>query len=98
MEINKLHENFDAVELKMAELLDKYTTLKYDLDTLKQERKDLKATIEKQKETIKNFHNKPKLGSIVIPIATDAQDAEALRQRIDEFVKEIENCIAYLSE
>lgn len=98
MEINNLLDNFNALEQRLNELIDKYTSLKYDLDALKLERKEMKATIEKQRETIKNFQNQSKLDSIVSSIASDANGAEALRLRIDEFVKEIENCIAYLSE
>ncbi|MES2387693.1 MAG: hypothetical protein V4543_06805 [Bacteroidota bacterium] len=105
MEINKGAQGFDLLEHKLTGMLHEHRRLFLELsdarealEKLREDKKTLRITIEKQRETIKNFQNQGKLDSIVGSIAMDAQGAEAVRQRIDEFIREIEKCIAYLNE
>ena len=89
---------FDNLHYKLLELIENHKSLKEELVIIKEEKIQLRLVLDKQRETIKSFQSKPKFDTIVGSIATDADGAQAIRLRIDEFIKEIENCIAYLNE
>ncbi|HEX8547475.1 MAG TPA: hypothetical protein VF691_10975, partial [Cytophagaceae bacterium] len=62
------------------------------------ENSDLRSLIEKQIDEIKNFQNQDKITKIVSSIADDTQNSNELKLKLNEYIKEIDKCIAYLSE
>ena len=47
---------------------------------------------------IKNFQNQENIGKIVNTIAADAANATELKLKINEYIREIDKCIAYLRD
>lgn len=93
-----LPDRMEAVELKMGKLVKEYRALREENRELVEERRQLRATVDKQREDLKHFQNQIKSSMIVSTIAAGNGEAGALRDKIDEYVKEIERCISHLSD
>lgn len=94
----ELQAQLAQLQQKISKLSAKYQRCQQALAEANAERKELRAINEKQKDDLKNFQNKIKMNKIVSSMATDTQQADAISRRIDEYVEEIDKCIAMLSE
>jgi hypothetical protein len=88
----------EALESKLQMLTKEYNALKTEFRAVREENKELKALKEKQNEDLKNFQNQDKISKIVSSIAEDTQKSTELKLKINEYIKEIDKCIAHLSE
>ena len=87
------------IEEKVRRLILLYDDIKKKKEILKEENIQLKKEISKKEDSIKELEESIKL--IRISKSTDTQDAEknkASRQKINEYVREIDKCIALLNE
>jgi septal ring factor EnvC (AmiA/AmiB activator) len=91
--VSKLEE----LEKKLKKLIQDHENVKEELLAAKTENEELKALVSSQTEEIKNFQNQDKISKIVSSIA-DTQDHTELKLKINEYIKEIDRCIVYLSE
>jgi len=89
MEDKELKERLNLFERKMQKLIVKTTTLKKELDRVVEENK--------QKEELDNFHNQEKFTKLVASILTGADGANGLKKRLNEYIEEIDKCIALMS-
>lgn len=67
-------------------------------DFLRKEIRDLRETIELQKSTITDLEEKNKIVKIAEAVAVSKEDKRAVKLKINEFIREIDKCIATLSE
>ncbi|MFL5728757.1 MAG: hypothetical protein ACJ75J_04645 [Cytophagaceae bacterium] len=88
----------EQVESKLQKLIREHSVLKKELKESMQENKTLRETIQGQNEDLKNFQNQDKISKIVSSIAEDTQKSTELKLKINEYIKEIDKCIAHLSE
>jgi uncharacterized coiled-coil DUF342 family protein len=88
----------EELEIKLQKLSKEYNALKMELNGVRQENKELKQLRDKQNEDLKNFQNQDKISKIVSSIAEDTQKSSELKLKINEYIKEIDKCIAHLSE
>src|SRR3954463_14972743 len=88
----------EALEGKLQMLTKEYNALKTEFRAVREENKQLKALKERQNEDLKNFQNQDKISKIVSSIAEDTQKSTELKLKINEYIKEIDKCIAHLSE
>jgi hypothetical protein len=88
----------DFLEHKIETVLQELHSAKTELVRIKGENQDLKAIIERQNQEIKNFQNQEKISKIVSSIAEDAHNPSELKLKINEYIREIDKCIAHLSE
>jgi hypothetical protein len=86
------------LEIKLQKLVKEHNALKEELNTVRAENKELKALKDRQNEDLKNFQNQDKISKIVSSIAEDTQKSTELKLKINEYIKEIDKCIAHLSE
>ena len=93
-----LEEKANQVEFQIQRLAREMRQVRDDNKILLEERRQLRSTVEKQREEIRHFQEQIKSSMIVSAMAAGDGEAEALRYRIDEYVKEIERCIAHLSD
>ena len=87
------------IEEKVQRIIFLYDDVKKKKEILKEENIQLKKEISKNKDSLKELEESIKL--IRISKSTDTQDAEknkASRQKINEYVREIDKCIALLNE
>ena len=79
------------------ELLSRFQSLQADHHIAIQENKKLKSLLEEKNQQLNDFQYKAKISKIVQYLAVDDLSADELRTKIDEYIKEIDHCLAYLS-
>jgi chromosome segregation ATPase len=98
MQQDKLISELQSLERKVKLLMGKYQALQEENSLLKSENEDLRSIVRMKQEKINNFQNKIKISKIVDTIAVEQDEATELKQTIDEYIKEIDKCIAHLGE
>jgi len=86
------------VEGKLQQLITEHSSLKKELKASIEENGTLRDSILKQNQDLKNFQNQDKISKIVSSMAEDTQKNTELKLKINEYIKEIDKCIAHLSE
>ena len=97
MEHNLL-QRVEALESGIVALAKAHKQLRENYADLEAENESLKQTIAQKNEEIKNFQNSNKISRIVTSLADDTHRSTDLKLKINEYLKEIDKCIAYLSE
>jgi len=88
-----------SLERRLKLLLSEYNNMKDEVDHLKAENKELKELIRQKDGQLDSFQNQAKISKIVQNVAVgEDTDATGLKNQIDEYIKEIDRCIAQLSE
>jgi hypothetical protein len=88
----------DYLEIKIRKLVEAHLVLKDNYLTVVKENSELKNTLLLKDETLKSFQNQEKMSTIVSSLAEDTPGASELKLKINEVIKEIDKCIAQLSE
>ena len=83
---------------KVEELLSAYSILKEENSNLKMENETLKDELEKQIEVINGLQGQKSIEQIGQKIAlSDNFEKSEIKQQINEFIKEIDKCVAMLN-
>lgn len=99
METQDSHlDQLRSIEAKVSKLIARYQGLQRELATAQAEIKRLQAALGDHELEIKNFQNRENIGKIVNTIAADAANATELKLKINEYIREIDKCIAYLRD
>jgi RNA processing factor Prp31 len=105
----ELLAKFDELEKQSLQLITVCETLRAKLrdsekenaelrDMVKRQATQLKEHAKKQGGQEKDFTNTHKISKLVSSIRADSQETEQLKGKIDEFIQEINKCIAHLSQ
>ncbi|MCF6361119.1 MAG: hypothetical protein L3J29_10210 [Cyclobacteriaceae bacterium] len=97
MENQSLQNEFQSLERKVNLLLNQYTGEKQKNEQLRIENQQLAEQLKAKTEQIQNFQNQIKISKIAGSIGTDNEDVSKLKDKIDDYVNEIDYCIAQLS-
>jgi hypothetical protein len=97
-EPNDLLLRLELLEAKAIKLANAHKELKLSFKELQQENNQLKIQIDKKEEEVRNFHNQEKISKIVTSIADDTHRKTELKLKINEYIKEIDKCIAFIKE
>ena len=90
-----LKTNVSNLERKLMLLLDKYKAMKKEIGLLQDENQELRESLKQKNEQISGFQNQIKISKIVDEI--DSGGDVELKKKIDDYIKEIDKCIAHLS-
>ncbi len=98
--MNKLETapEFQLLERKVKLLLNDHKALKEENKFLKSENINLKECVKTKEEHLNNFQNKIKISKLVGSMAVEHEDTVELKQMVNNYIKEIDKCIAHLSE
>lgn len=96
--MNKLSSELQSLELLLQKLVAAHEDLKNEVKHLRSENAALRSRMEHKEAEINNFQNKIKISKIVDGIAVDKDETAELKQKLNEYIKEIDRCIAQLSE
>ncbi|MEY3412538.1 MAG: hypothetical protein RIQ70_1226 [Bacteroidota bacterium] len=88
----------DYLEIKIRKLVEAHLVLKESYLTVVEENNVLKNNLASKDESLINFQNQEKMSTIVSSLAEDTPGASELKSKINEVIKEIDKCIAQLSE
>jgi chromosome segregation ATPase len=93
-----LRTEINSLQRKIKLLLAEYTHLQSEVVELKGENNQLKARVLEKEANIESFQNKVKISKIVKSVVDGDKTSPELKEVIDEYIKEIDKCIAHLGE
>ena len=97
MDQEVLKANLSGLERKLLVLVGEHKNLKEEIKTLREENQELKEAIRNRDEQITGFHNQLKITKIVDNLHPEDGSVSELKKKVDEYIREIDKCIAHLS-
>ncbi|MBF8963663.1 hypothetical protein I0P70_10425 [Pontibacter sp. FD36] len=91
-------QQLQSIEDKVRKLLNKHDDVIHKLVAAQEEIKSLEALLEEREQQIKNFQNQENIVKIVDAIAGNTANSTELKLKLNEYIREIDKCIAYLRD
>ena len=91
-----LRQELTSLERKVKLLLNEHILLKEELERVKAENLKLRTDMSSKNEKLDDFQNKIKISKIVGSMVADGEDTSDLKDIINDYIKEIDKCIAHL--
>ena len=98
MQQEKLISELISLERKLNLLLTEFKSNKEAHLQLENENSELKSLVKLKDQQLNDFQNKIKISSIVNNVAADNDQATELKKQLNSYIKNIDKCIAQLSE
>ena len=86
------------IEIKVKRLIEKYNELEIKRSDLQKNNYDLNVRLQQKEKEILALQDKVKLMNISKSVDTNKDDVKATRLKINEYVREIDKCIALLNK
>ena len=86
------------IEVKLGKLIEKLNQLQLENSDLQKNNTTLKAKLQEKEQEIVALQDKVKLMNISKSVDVDQEDVKATRLKINEYVREIDKCIALLNK
>jgi len=86
------------IEVKLGKLIAKYQQVRKEKLILQQENENFVASLKLKEIEILNLQEKVKLMNISKSVDTSKQEVKETRLKINEYVREIDKCIALLNK
>lgn len=93
-----LRTELSSLERKIKILLNEHARLKEDFEKVNTQKAELEARLAQQDAKVENFQNQMKISKIVESMVVNDGDSEELKDVIEDYIKEIDKCIAHLGE
>ncbi|MBS1505348.1 MAG: hypothetical protein JSS79_01770 [Bacteroidetes bacterium] len=97
MDQEALKANLSGLERKIQILLNEHKSLKDEIRTIKLENHELRTDLRKRDEQLTSFKNQIKITKIVDYINPEDEGISELKRKVDEYIREIDKCIAHVS-
>lgn len=97
MDQELLKTNLNGLERKLMVLINEHKNLKEEIKSLKSENQSLKSAVRTRDEQISGFHNQLKITKLVDNLNPEDGSVLELKKKVDEYIREIDKCIAHLS-
>ena len=97
MDQDVLKINLNGLERKLVVLLNEHKSLKHEVTGLKSENTELRQHLRQREEQLGSFKNQIKITKIVDNIHPEDGSVSELKKTVDEYIREIDKCIAHLS-
>tara|TARA_S200000501_G_C20858914_1_gene758843 strand:+ start:3353 stop:3649 length:297 start_codon:yes stop_codon:yes gene_type:complete len=97
MNTNSLNSELNNLERRIKLVISEQVKLKNDVETYRNENRQLKETIKLKNHELNNFQNKFKLNQIANNAMENA-NSEELKELLDNYIMEIDKCILHLNE
>ena len=96
------NNNFDISKLeqlenKVKKLLERFVTQKQSLKDAQTENEMLRRELEFKNDELKSFQNQHKISKIADKVATDTKSSIEFKNKINDYLKEIEKALSYLN-
>lgn len=98
MDQELLKSNLNGLERKILVLVNEHKSLKEQVKGLKAENTDLRSAVKLRDEQIASFHNQLKITKIVDNLHPENGSVSELKKKVDDYIREIDKCIAHLSK
>ena len=91
-------QQLQSIESKVRQLLNRHADAQQKLVAAQEEIKFLEGLLEEREQQIKNFQNQENIVKIVDTIAGNTANSTELKLKLNEYIREIDKCIAYLRD
>ena len=88
----------EAVTQRVSVLLAEHTALRAQLGAAQKRVRELEDQLAEQTDRLHDFQNQENITRIAGSIAADSSAATELKLRINDYLREIDRCIAYLKD
>lgn len=93
-----IQEEIQRLEMLAGKVAGKLQQLEQNNHALKEELFVLKNRLEEKEQMLEDFKNQIKIAKLVNSLPVEDIESAELREKINNYIKEIDNIIAYLSE
>ncbi len=93
-----IHEELQRLEKLTAQVSQKLQNMEVENHALKQQLGQVEKTMAEKDKALEDFKNQIKITKLVNSIPVANIESAELRAKINSYIKEIDNIIAYLSE
>ncbi|EMS31884.1 hypothetical protein C943_01843 [Mariniradius saccharolyticus AK6] len=93
-----IQEELQRLEKLTLQVGRKLTQLEQDNQSLREEIQATRRKLEERELALEDFKNQIKIAKLVNSIPVEEMESAELREKINHYIKEIDNIIAYLSE
>ena len=87
-----------VLERKVELLVSEHNSLNNKLKLLKDENDSLRSVVKEKEDQLVNFQKTYKLSKIVDKAVADQNDTTEVKRTINEYIRQIDKCIAQLSQ
>ena len=98
MKRDRLNNELQTLERKIRLLMTQYSQEKKSKEDLINQNEELKSLLNSKEQQISDFQNKIKISTIVDSISVGESEATEVKNKIDDYIKEIDKCINQLSK
>ena len=88
----------DRLERQVNTLVTAYQRLREELADSQTTVQQLRADVRDRERQLKDVHNQENIVKLVNTIAGEPANANELKLRLNEYIREIDKCLAYLRE
>ena len=98
MALERLNSELQSLERKITLLLNEHKSLKSQNSQLQDQNTALEDQLKSRNDQVQSFQNQIKISKIAGSVEAERGDASELKKKIDEYVNEIDRCIAHFSQ
>ena len=98
MKRDRLNSELQVLERKIRLLIAQYNQEKKKSEDFETKYLEIKGLLDSKQQQIQNFQNKNNISTIVDSIAVGDNEAAEVKNKIDDYIKEIDRCINQLSK
>tara|TARA_B100000965_G_C18993570_1_gene499332 strand:- start:213 stop:494 length:282 start_codon:yes stop_codon:yes gene_type:complete len=88
----------DSIEIKLEKLINKLDQIQLEKSNLQKDKDALKLKLQEQEIKLAALDDKVKLMNISKSVDIEEDDVKSTRLKINEYVREIDKCIALLNK
>ncbi|MFM9075799.1 MAG: hypothetical protein ACKORJ_09605 [Bacteroidota bacterium] len=93
-----LKSNLNGLERKILMLINEHKNLRDEVKNLKLENQALRQSVQSRDQQLDSFKNQIKITRIADRIHPEYGDVAELKKKVDDYIREIDKCIAHLSQ
>jgi chromosome segregation ATPase len=98
MDQDVLKTNLNGLERKILMLINEHKNLREEVKNLKVENQALRQSVQSRDQQLDSFKNQIKITRIADRIHPEDGDVAELKKKVDDYIREIDKCIAHLSQ
>lgn len=98
MKRDRLNTELQSLERKIRLLLNELNALKKEHEFVQEENLNLKSLLSSKDKQLHDFQNKINISTIVDSIETGESEVSEVKEKLNEYIKEIDKCIQYLNK
>lgn len=98
MDQDVLKSNLNGLERKILMLINEHKNLRDEVKNLKLENQALRQSVQSRDQQLDSFKNQIKITRIADRIHPEDGDVAELKKKVDDYIREIDKCIAHLSQ